>query len=188
MSEPVKTHATAVVLIPPQEVWEPIQAIRRRHDRKVRRWMPHITLLYPFRPRSEFQQVEGLLTTACSRIEPFQVTLGRFRFFRHGKASFTLWLEPQPRESLEQIERRLVGAMPDCDDQSCRAEGFTPHLSIGQVRGKRARQRTLELQNELEETWKPVSFTAREVSMIWRNDPPDDIFRVDRTVPLGAPL
>jgi hypothetical protein len=42
-----------LVIIPPEAVWEPIQAIRRRHDRKLRRWMPHITLLYPFRPRSE---------------------------------------------------------------------------------------------------------------------------------------
>ena len=44
------THESAIVLIPPQEVWEPIQAIRRVHDRQVRRWMPHVTLLYPFLP------------------------------------------------------------------------------------------------------------------------------------------
>ena len=47
---PVKTHHTAVVAMPPPEVWEPIQAIRRQHDRNVHRWMPHITLLYPFMP------------------------------------------------------------------------------------------------------------------------------------------
>jgi hypothetical protein len=48
---PVKTHHTAVVAIPPPEVWSPIQAIRRQHDRNVQRWMPHITLIYPFMPR-----------------------------------------------------------------------------------------------------------------------------------------
>ena len=39
-----KTHQSAVVLIPPREVWAPIQAIRREHDRHLRRWMPHVTL------------------------------------------------------------------------------------------------------------------------------------------------
>ena len=51
-----KTHTTAAVLIPPEDVWGPIQAIRREHDRQFRRWMPHITLLYPFRPREQFPQ------------------------------------------------------------------------------------------------------------------------------------
>lgn len=42
------THQTAVVVIPPEDVWPSIQAIRREHDRKIRRWMPHITLIEPF--------------------------------------------------------------------------------------------------------------------------------------------
>ena len=46
---PNKTHTTAVVLIPPESVQPPIQAIRSVHDRNFLRWMPHITLLYPFR-------------------------------------------------------------------------------------------------------------------------------------------
>jgi poly(A) polymerase len=33
-----------VVIIPPQDVWPPIQRIRQQHDRKIRGWMPHITI------------------------------------------------------------------------------------------------------------------------------------------------
>jgi len=33
-----KTYTTAVVLIPPLELWPPIQAIRRAHDRHNVRW------------------------------------------------------------------------------------------------------------------------------------------------------
>jgi poly(A) polymerase len=45
---------TAIVVIPPEDVWPPIQAIRTEHDAKVRRWMPHITLVYPCLPVADF--------------------------------------------------------------------------------------------------------------------------------------
>ena len=44
------THQTALVLIPPESCWAPIQAIRKQHDRSFERWMPHINLLYGFVP------------------------------------------------------------------------------------------------------------------------------------------
>ncbi len=53
-----KTYTTAVVLIPAEDCWEPIQKIRRLHDRKLHHWMPHITLIYPFRPREALVEVE----------------------------------------------------------------------------------------------------------------------------------
>jgi hypothetical protein len=46
-----KTHKTAVVIIPPEALWAPIQAVRKEHDRQFRRRMPHISLIYPFRPK-----------------------------------------------------------------------------------------------------------------------------------------
>src|SRR5512139_3217973 len=78
-----KTHATAVVLIPPGEVWEPIQAIRRQHDRQVRRWMPHVTLLYPFWPRDEFAEADRGFRAALGGIPPFELSLARLRWFSH---------------------------------------------------------------------------------------------------------
>ena len=44
------TYTTAIVVIPPQDAWPAIQAIRTKHDAKVRRWMPHITLVCPCLP------------------------------------------------------------------------------------------------------------------------------------------
>src|SRR5690242_9503975 len=72
---PVKTHHTAVVAIPPPEVWEPLQAIRRQHDRNVHRWMPHITLLYPFMPREHFGEALPKLLEVGRQSAAFQVTL-----------------------------------------------------------------------------------------------------------------
>jgi len=181
MSE--KTHTTAVVLIPPEAVWEPIQAIRRAHDRQVRRWMPHVTLLYPFRPREAFDALGPALAAACRAVEPFEVTLSAFRHFSHGRRRFTLWLAPEPLEHMRQLQEALWRAVPDYDDVRRHRGGFTPHLSVGQVRGV---QTLRELLASLEATWQPLVFRAAEVSLIWRGEPPDDVFRVDRTLPLGS--
>lgn len=60
-----KTHQTAVVIIPPENLWQPIQQIRQKHDRHFRRWMPHITMIYPFRPRTQFDELAIQFQSAC---------------------------------------------------------------------------------------------------------------------------
>jgi len=177
-----KTHQTAVVLIPPQECWEPIQVIRRVHDRHVERWMPHVTLLYPFRPREMFDEAAGMLRATVKDIEPFGVRLREFRHFRHGRTGYTIWLAPEPDDALKQLQDRLQAALPDCDDVSRYGAGFTPHLSVAQVRGSAALE---ELTRSLRESWRPIVFRATQVSLIWRDAPPNDVFQVDRSVPLG---
>jgi 2'-5' RNA ligase len=109
---PGKTHHTAVAVVPPEGVWEPIQAIRRRHDRQIRRWRPHVNLLYPFRPRPDFAAAAELLANACAAIEPFRVALAEFRFFRHGSGRCTLWLAPEPAEKLRRLQPVLQAAFP----------------------------------------------------------------------------
>jgi RNA 2',3'-cyclic 3'-phosphodiesterase len=180
-----KTHTTAAVLIPPSKIWEPIQAIRQTHDRHIRRWMPHITLLYPFRPRDEFAGLAHRLSAVCAGIEPFCVELMELRFFRHRRESFTLWLAPEPREALIRLQALLGNIAPDCDDVTRNRDGFTPHLSVGQVRGER---QMFTLKETLQEAWKPIAFTAHEISLIWRCEPPDDVFRVGRTVRFGGKI
>lgn len=178
----IKTHQTAVVLIPPEQHWEPIQTIRRQHDRHVARWMPHVTLLYPFHPRDQFDAVESKLRNACQAIQPFELRLAEFRHFHHGRARYTLWLAPQPAETVIRLQAALGMAVPDCKETSGYPAGFTPHLSVGQALGH---QRLVALEAELQANWQPLSFPVRNVSLIWRNRPPDDVFRVDRRISLG---
>ena len=51
------TYKTGLVTIAQPAAWPPIQAIRAEHDRKLRRWMPHITPIYPFLTAGEFEAV-----------------------------------------------------------------------------------------------------------------------------------
>lgn len=177
-----KTHKSALVLIPPETIWEPIQAIRRKHDRQIRRWMPHITLIYPFRPREEFAKSIPEIAPVCEGIEPFTVELAEVNYFHHGRNHFTLWLAPEPKETLVQLQEAIWHLVPDCNEVRRFTNGFTPHLSVGQVKGRNQLQ---ALREKLQAEWQPLKFVADRVSLIWRADPPDDVFRVDRDIYLG---
>ncbi|MHC5056076.1 MAG: 2'-5' RNA ligase family protein [Planctomycetota bacterium] len=179
---PEKTHSTALVLIPPRAVWEPIQQIRRVHDRHFARWMPHVTLVYPFRPRSEFGAARPLVAAACARVEPFAVTLAEFRFFKH-KHSFTAWLDPQPPDEIVRLQLELARGFPDCDDVNRFEDGFRPHLSVGQARTMNEIDALLA---DLSGGWRPIGFEAAEVAMIWRGAKTGDVFRVAKAVRLGG--
>jgi len=177
---PPKTHRTSVVAIPPQEAWEPIQAIRRRHDRQIHRWMPHVNLLYPFLPREQFDLAVPVLTAACQQVSVFDATLSTFRSFTHASGRSTLWLAPEPRASFGQLQAALHTAFPDYDEQSRFSGGFTPHLSVGQVASRRElRSLTAALQAE----WQPLQFPIAAVALIRREA--DGPFQVEQWLPLS---
>jgi 2'-5' RNA ligase len=178
----MKTHSTAVVLIPSPDIWAPIQAIRQVHDRRFHRWMPHITLLYPFRPYAEFAALAPQFAALCEGTEPFPLTLTEIRYFRHRGDHYTLWAAPEPKEALVTLQAALEAIVPECHDVSRHPQGFTPHLSLGQVKGA-AHMRAV--QEALQAAWRPLTFTAEEVSLIWRREPPDDMFRIGQRVRLG---
>ena len=80
------------------------------------------------------------------------------------------------------LQAALWHVVPDCGETRQHGAGFTPHLSVGQVQGRDALQALL---SDLQDAWTRVQFQVSEASLIWRNDPPDDVFRVGRTIPLG---
>lgn len=176
-----KTYKSALVAIPPDDVWPPIQALRQQYDRHYRRWMPHITLIYPFRPPSAFEALTPLLVQTCAAMQPFEIQLARFDLFIHNRRKATLYLIPEPVKALAELHNALWRIVPDCDDVRCHANGFRPHLSVGQTRSQDARALCAGWQA----MWEPVAFTLAKVYAIRRNDPPDDIFQIGLELPLG---
>ena len=173
-------HQTAVVIIPPEAQWGPIQALRAAHDSKYARWMPHVTLLYPFVPEERFAEAEALLTRALGEVAPFDVTLSGFETFEH-RSHVTAWLRPEerPRGALQ----ALHSALEPKAAHSGRA--FTPHLSVGQLpRAEGARNR--ELLAEWTRDWRPLDFRVGEVCLISRRG--SGPFEVRRRIPLGGGL
>ncbi len=176
-----KTYTTAVVLIPPEDVWEPIQKLRRVYDRHFDRWMPHLTLLYPFAERQEFPQVIPILATATAKVEPFRLRLARFDHFRHQR-SCTIFLLPDPESHVINLHASLIEATPDYNDTTKYAGGFHPHLSIGQFQHQSVQQDEQRLQSE----WTPIQFEVKQISVIYRAPETGERFVVSETLTLGS--
>lgn len=170
---PDKTHTTAVVLIPPETIQPPIQAIRRVHDRNFERWMPHITLLYPFAPQRDFDDVIPSLAKAAQQIPSFSVALASFSAFRHRK-SCTLFLVPEPKNEIVQLHGTLIKYLPDYDDTAKFPGGFNPHLSVGQFQQRHLNDTLQQFQKE----WKPIKYAVESLSLIYRSPETNDKFVV----------
>ena len=170
---PSKTHTTAVVLIPPESVQPPIQAIRRIHDRNFDRWMPHITLLYPFAERRDFASIIRALTQTAQQVSAFSVTFARFDAFKH-RRSATMFLVPEPEDEIVRLHATLMKYLPDYDDTARFASGFHPHLSVGQFSHRSLRTEQQRLQTE----WQPVRCEIATLSLIYRSPETDNRFVV----------
>ena len=175
-----KVITSAVVIIPPEEKWASIQKIRRSYDRNIERWMPHITLLYPFRPRSEYSNLEEAFSETCKNFEPFEASLENFRFFNHGGQNFTLWLNPESGDSIKKIQTDILKIVPDCDDVNKFKSGFIPHLSVGQTKGK---SKVLKVILQLEQNWEKINFCVDRIYFISREKPKKSKFKIFKEIP-----
>lgn len=172
-----KVYTSAVVIIPPENKWQAIQQIREKYDRNIKRWMPHITLLYPFVPKIKYSGIETQFSEKCKQFEPIELSLNKFKFFSHNYQSYTIWLDPEPSTPIINLQSEILKIVPNCDDVNKFKEGFRPHLSVGQIRGKKKLIRVIEC---LQTSWKSLEFVVNEIYFISREKIKTSKFKIQK--------
>ncbi|MFX1501737.1 MAG: 2'-5' RNA ligase family protein [Promethearchaeota archaeon] len=176
-----KVYTSAVVIIPPQEKWDSIQEIRKNYDRNIHRWMPHITLIYPFRPENEYLELEKKFSEKCKSIKQFEIALKELSYFTHRKDLFTIWLDPIPNDSIISLQAKILDITPDCNDVSKFKNGYRPHLSLGQIKGKVKLEKII---NNLQEEWNEISFLVDKIHFISREQEKLSKFEINKSISL----
>lgn len=176
-----KVHTSAVVIIPPRDIWEPIQEIRKKYDRQINRWMPHINLLYPFRPKIEFENLKSRFSSTCAQINAFDLTFKKFKYFNHGRQRYTIWLEPEPIDLVKKLQLKILAIVPDCNDVNNHKGGFTPHLSVGQISDK---ENLTKILDKLQVAWLELRFQLKEIFFISRESKKNSKFQIERKISL----
>ncbi|CAE7216389.1 unnamed protein product [Symbiodinium necroappetens] len=197
----VKSVKSALVVMPPVQMWDPIQQIRRGRDKGFFRWMPHINMLYPFLEDTggDFEAAAARAREALQDVEPFTLQLQHFHFFEHSRRSCTVWLRVMM--PLMQILQLFMQSTRGCwerfrlartyqmtrylevhsSGRSRDIDKFVPHLSVGSWRGATEAAAAVEV---FQNTWSSLSFPVSSVYFISRrnyNEP----FQVRWAVPLG---
>ncbi len=174
-----KVDSTAVVIIPPEEIWSTIQDVRKMYDSYIHRVMPHITLLYPFKPQSDFSKLESLFSTICKKIELFDICLHKFKYFHHGKQEYTIYLDPEPQNLITHLQYKILEIVPDCNDVALYKSGFIPHLSVGQFDRKDNLKAALK---NLQNNWSPLKFKMTSIYFIARDKAELSEFKIKKEI------
>ena len=68
-----------------------------------------------------------------------------------------------------------------CDDVNKHKNGFAPHLSIGQIKGKKKLYKIIQ---ELQNQWKELLFEVKEFYFISRENHKNSKFQIEKQIPL----
>jgi 2'-5' RNA ligase len=122
-------ESALVVLVPEAEPL--VMPFREKYDPSAARGMPsHITLLYPFKPPNEINEVMlNKLNKCLMHFEMFNFSLFSIRRFPAG----VLYLAAEPGELFRRITLAVWNCFPETPPYGGRYSTIVPHLTVAQT-------------------------------------------------------
>ena len=119
---------TSAVVVHVPEAEPVVGEWRRAHTYDAPRGMPaHVTILYPFVPRTELAEAEPRLAELIAGHEAFEAT-----FARTARFPDVLYLEPEPAERLLRLTEAVAAAWPEHPPYEGAHETVIPHLTVAE--------------------------------------------------------
>lgn len=171
------TVQTALCIIPPEDLWEQIQAIRSMHDKAYPRWMPHINLIYPFVPEANFENIKKILELALHHKRPFPIQFDQtsLHYFRQRGDECTYHLRPKRSTDVIELQQVIQNQLSNLQTKK---KPFEAHLTLGQTTAGNI----TKVLDEIQTKWKPIEFTVDRVFMISRENQPDNLFVIKQEI------
>ena len=171
------THQTALCLIPPSNFWEQIQSIRSVHDKAYPRWMPHINLVYPFAPETEFSTLKSRLDSVLNQRQALEIEFDQssIQYFKQKGQECTFNLRPKRNKDVVELYEAIKNQLTDYIKDT---RSFEPHLTLGQA----TTSRISDVLYEIKAKWKPIKFTIDRVCLISRQNDSNDLFSIKNQV------
>ena len=171
-----KNTRCALCIIPPNELMEYIQSVRKEHDSAYERWMPHINLFFPFVDFDKLDEVYAILNITLSKFPPFMINLKSFDYFKRKKDA-TTHLVPETSSNelidLHQVIQKSLG-LPTPNKE------YHPHLTVGQFKKSVVDEEITKMSSEFPGT----SFQCDKIYLITRDK--DTPFKVLKEISLAT--
>jgi 2'-5' RNA ligase len=151
-----------VVLVPEAEA--SVKPFRDRHDPSAAAGMPaHITLLYPFKPPDEVDEIVlDRLRQYFARFAPIQFALSAIRRF----PVEVLYLAPEPDEPFRQLTLAIWNRYPETPPYGGKWPDIVPHLSVAWLVDEQKLDAVADEFVEASRASLPIRATASEVALM----------------------
>jgi hypothetical protein len=159
MSSP---EAALVVLVPEADAL--VGPFRDQHDPSAAVGMPaHITLLYPFKPPSEIDNVTLEDLRCCfKRFAPIRFSVRSIRRF----PVEVLYLAPDPDDPFRQLTLVLWNMYPETPPYGGKWSDIVPHLSVASLKDEQKLDRVASDLVRASQGILPIEATASEVTLV----------------------
>jgi 2'-5' RNA ligase len=151
-----------VVLVPEAEA--SVKPFRDRYDPSAAAGMPaHITLLHPFKPPDEVDEVLlDNLRHCFTRFAPIQFSLSSIRRF----PVEVLYLAPEPDEPFRQLTLAIWERYPETPPYGGKWSNIVPHLSVAWLKDQEQLDGIANDFVEVSREQLPIRATASEVALM----------------------
>lgn len=169
------------------KAFERIQQIRREYDQQIKRWPPHINILFPFIDEAGYKEASEKIQSQLKDIPSFDVRFNKVGYFKQKKNRVVLFLQPNDESQLQlkEIHKQCSPFFPQCLKKG---KPFTPHLTLGQFtlpNDQEILKKKAFLEDKLKIPQEEIIFKVDHICFLSRADF-DDPFHLKCQVPLAG--